>query len=95
MQTSKIKAYLLVSLIAQSIPAMAETYKCEKDGKVVYSDIPCSHTARRVDGMSDNVSRDQRRQADQVNYNNRRQLQQLEYESARNQYAPRRATLLK
>jgi hypothetical protein len=35
------RALLVFTLLACSSPALAGVYKCEKDGRPVYSDLPC------------------------------------------------------
>lgn len=87
-----IKVMVLVPLACICLDAAAETFKCVKEGKTVYSDLPCASTAARVDDMSDKVSRVQRRQADDVNRQNRQQLSELEYQAARDRYTPRKIT---
>lgn len=74
--------------------SFAETYKCAREGKTVYSDLPCSAGAARVDGGADKVDRDQRRQAEAVNRANRRQLSELEYQASRDRYGIGRAAIL-
>lgn len=74
---------VLLSLQCLCLPALADTYRCVKGGQAVFSDTPCAAGVSRVDQGTDNVSRDQRRQAEFVNLRNRSQLSELEYRAAR------------
>lgn len=73
---------LLLALVCFN--AAADTFKCVRDGKTVYSDVPCAANAARVDARSDSISRSQRMQAEGVYRNNRSQLSELEYQNAYN-----------
>ena len=74
---------ILVPVYCVSLDAVADTYKCSKGGQTVFSDVPCAPGASRVDAHTDNVSREQRRQAEILNENNRGQLSEPEYRAAR------------
>lgn len=46
-----MRSALLAAAIAASLvsPAQAQVYKCTENGKTVFSDVPCSTGAKRVD----------------------------------------------
>ena len=72
-----------------SISATGETYKCVIKGQSVISDTPCQAKAQRVDTSSDQITRDERRQAELVNARNQTQLSELEYRAAQERYSSR------
>lgn len=75
---------MLVGVLGMGICIMAhaETFRCQKNGQTVFSDLPCAAGAARVDVGTDRVSRTQRMQAEVVDQRNRRQLSELEYNAA-------------
>ena len=80
--------WLAALLVVGSGLAVAETYKCQTDGKTNYSDIPCAARSARVDSASDKVSRSQKLQAEVVDQQNRNQLSDLQYQAARTRQTP-------
>lgn len=75
-------------LVFSTGSAMAETYKCQTDGKTTYSDIPCAAKSTRVDSASDKVSKSQKLQAEIVDQKNHNQLSDLQYQAARTRQTP-------
>lgn len=81
---------LLVSvlLMAGSMPAAAETYKCMQNGKAFISDSPCAPNAPRVDQQHDKVDRSQQRQAESMHVRNSAQLSELEWKARQDRSTP-------
>lgn len=43
------KILLAASLVISSLQVHAEVYRCDQNGKITYSGVPCSNSAKKVD----------------------------------------------
>lgn len=77
----QLSVFLLLAIAVTVL--QAETYRCQKGGQTVFSDVPCAAGANRVDVGADQVGRNQKQQAELVRERDRRQLSELEYRAAR------------
>lgn len=48
---NRIRLALILAPLAVAASAVAQTYKCTVDGRVIYADAPCSANARRADAL--------------------------------------------
>lgn len=76
---------LLLSLLLCSGLVQAQ-YRCEVNGKSVFSDVPCAHNAQYVGAMQDASNSSERIRQERQNMRDRSQIQSIEYQRQRDHY---------
>ncbi len=60
-------AATIVTLTVLAAPIHADVYRCERDGKTVYTDKPCNEGAKKLENISSNDTPDQKLRAEEAN----------------------------